>query len=453
MKKWAIGVLSACTVAALGALALSYYSGGKIQTAFEHTAETWSTEDGLTVQLMEYDRGWLRSHAQTIWSFAREEDSYDIRVTHDIVHGPWPMGQAARITSRFELPQDSDPQLLQALQQRAMLEWVTTASWSGATRHTLSSPSFAVDFEDGSALPWGGLQGQWTLSASHDHAQGSVQMPALRASVDDGSLLDMADAGVQFDARLPLGHSFWEGPLTFQLGGLTLASPQDLRPFKLQQLRMESTTRLSDQRVAMGLQAQLALLETPAYSARDLAAEIQLQRIDAHWLDTWMRWAQTNGQDEAQTMALLHSLPDLLASQPELRIPRLSLQTPDGPATLSARLAYAGQQPDNFNPATDLEGHLSTQLPQSLVMQLLEARVRSDYLQLLEQLGHEMEEDQFQAAVNDGVGKRMKALIRQGVVQRRGDMFGAELEFSQGGFKLNGQPQPLQMLMGIGGAL
>lgn len=62
-------------------------------------------------------------------------------------------------------------------------------------------------------------------------------------------------------------------------------------------------------------------------------------------------------------------------------------------------------------------------------MQLLEARCAQRHLQLLEQLGHEMEEAQFQAAVNDGVGKRMKALIRQGVVQRRGDMFGAELEF------------------------
>jgi uncharacterized protein YdgA (DUF945 family) len=166
-----------------------------------------------------------------------------------------------------------------------------------------------------------------------------------------------------------------------------------------------------------------------------------------------MRWAQGNGAAEDQGIALLRSLPTLLAGKPEFAITRLGMQTPDGPAELSARLAYVGQQPEAFNPATDIEGQFKALLPQPMLVQLLDAKVRSDYLTLLEQLGQEMSEEQLQAAVNDGVVKRMKTLLSQGVVEKRGDALEATLEFSQGSFKLNGRPQPLQHLLGIGGAL
>ena len=453
MKKLAMGVLCAGALAIAGALGTSYYTGGRIQQAFEQTADTWSSEDGFAVRVLEYQRGLVTAHAQTLWSFADAENTYDIVVTHDIVHGPWPLGRAGKVVSRFVLPEDSEPELVEALQDRAPLEWVTLVGWQGNTTHAMTSPHFTAHFADGSTLTWGGLKADWTLSAEQHAAQGQVRMPVLRLKSEDGSRMDLEDAELAFDSRIPEGHSFWDGPASFKLGLLSVLNPGDDSAFKIQQLQMDSTTRLQDQSVDMGLDTRMAKLETPTYSASELVASVQLKRIDATWLDEWMRWAQGNGAAEDQGIALLRSLPTLLAGKPEFAITRLGMQTPDGPAELSARLAYVGQQPEAFNPATDIEGQFKALLPQPMLVQLLDAKVRSDYLTLLEQLGQEMSEEQLQAAVNDGVVKRMKTLLSQGVVEKRGDALEATLEFSQGSFKLNGRPQPLQHLLGIGGAL
>jgi len=79
--------------------------------------------------------------------------------------------------------------------------------------------------------------------------------------------------------------------------------------------------------------------------------------------------------------------------------------------------------------------------------------VRNDYLALLEQMNHALEEEELQAAVDDGVSKRLKALLSQGAVLQQGDTVEAALEFAHGEFKLNNRPQTLQQLLGIGSGL
>lgn len=452
MKKLAIGVLSAGALAIAGGLATSYYIGGKIQTALEQTANVWSAEDGFTVRVLEYDRGWVRSHAQTLWSLTSEEDTYDITVTHDILHGPWPMGQAAQVVSQFLLPEDSEPQLVEALQQRTPLEWVTTAGWSGQTTHTLFSPNFTSSFQDGSSLTWGGLQGEWTLSAERDHTQGFVRMPVLRVKDDDGGRMDVEDTEITFNTHMPEGYGFWLGPTALKMGRVTLQGTEgESTLLKLQRLELSSNNVLQDTLVQSSLDAQLGHLETPTYRANNVVLQMQVQNLDASWLDQVMRWAQSG--PEAQDMDWLRSLPVLLAGKPELAITRFGMDSADGTVSLSARLAYTGTQPEAFDPSTDLAGQLRTTMPLPALVQLLEAKVRNDYLELLEQMNHELADEELQAAVNDGVDKRLQALLTQGIVQKQGNQVEAALEFSQGSLLINNRPQTLQQLLGIGSAL
>lgn len=451
MKKLAIGVLSAGALAVAGGLGTSYYIGGKIQEALEQTADVWSSEDGFTVRVLEYDRGLLRSHAQTLWSFASEEEIYDITVTHDILHGPWPMGKAAKVVSQFLLPEDSDPQLIDALRERAPLEWVTTASWSGKTQHTLFSPNFAASFDDGSSLTWGGLQADWTLSPERTDTSGTVRMPVLRVKVEDGSRLDVEDTEITFDTHMPAGYSFWLGPTALKIGLMAVQSTEDESQLKLQGLTLNTSNLLQDKLVQSGLDAQLQQLEMPSLQAKDLALSMQFKNWDADWVNQLMLWLQSGTQ--APAIDWQSSLPALLAGKPELAISRLSMQSADGPVTFSARIAYTGSQPEAFNPAADLEGQLRTTLPLPTLVQLLETKVRNDYLALLEQMNHALEEKELQAAVDDGVSKRLKALLSQGAVLQQGDTVEAALEFAHGEFKLNNRPQTLQQLLGIGSGL
>lgn len=452
MKKLAIGILSLGALAAAG-VATSYYMGGRIQQALETTATTWSAEKGFTVRLLEYERGILQSQAKTLWSLAlSEEDTYDVTVTHDIVHGPWPMGKAAQVVSRFLLPEDSDPQLVQAFQQKAPLEWTTTAGWSGQTAHSLHSPNVSAQLKDGSSFTWGGMKAEWTLSAQRNAAQGSMQMPVLRAKMDDGSSLEMEDTDITFDVHVPASFSFWVGPSAMKVGLVSFDNEETQTQLKLQQLAISSNAALQDKLLQMDMQTRIAKVQVPDYSLDNMALEVDFKQLDAAWLDAFMLQMQRGTEDDNPTAALLRTLPAFLATQPEIAA-RFGVVTPDGPAEISTRLAYAGQQPEAFNPMVDLQAHVRAKAPKVVLTQLLDSSVRSDYLELLEELDQAFDEEELQAAVDDGVGKRLKSLQELGALQDDGTTVSAEVELDQGAIKLNGKPTELQNLLQMGGAI
>lgn len=453
MKKLTIGVLSAGALAVAAGLGASYYVGGHIQQALQDTANTWSADDGFTIRVLEYDRGITQSQAKTLWSFAAGEDTYDLTVTHDIVHGPWPMGKAAKVISRFVLPEDSEPQLLQALQQKSPLEWTTTASWSGETAHTLFSPNFTTVFEDGSTLTWGGLKAEWTLSAQLNAAKGFVQMPVLRVKVEGGTSMDIEDTEMTFDVHTTPSLSFWNGPSNLKVGLMAVQNAETAAQWKMQGISIQSSSSLQDNMVQLGLDSSISQVEMPEFKLNNMVFEMHAKHIDANWFNAFMQWMQRNTNNGEQASALLSNLPVLLAGKPEIAITRFGLQTPEGAADLSARITYAGQTPEAFNPLTDLHVQIHAQLPKAIMAQLLDSKVRSDYLELLEQLQQELDEEALQAAIDDGVGKRLKGLLELGAIQDGGSTFSADIELRQGALTLNGQPSELRHLLQMGGAI
>ena len=453
MKKSAIGVLCAGALAIAGALGTSYYVGERIQQEFERTASAWNADDTLSVRVLDYQRGITSSHAISLWSFVGEEESYDIAVTHDIVHGPWPWGKAARITSHFQLPPNSEPQLQQALKGQDPLQWRITADWHGATEHQLQSPAFAVEFEDASALTWGGLQAQWQLSVQRDQAQGFVHMPSMRTEVEEGNQMAWKDAKLTFDAQIPKGRRFWQGPVQLQIAQLTLQEPETGTQLGVQELKLDGDTRMQGDLVDMQLHSSMRKLEMPDYSAQNFKLSAQLQHIHADWLDQWVQWVQRGNSEEEPAIALWQAFPTLLSGKPMLNVQQLSVDTEDGPANFSAQLSYVGQDAQAFDPASDIQALLRAKLPKSMLVQLLDAKVRSDYLMLLEQLGQDLDEQDMQAAVEDGVSKRLKGLLELGAIQEDGEHYGAELQLQQGELTLNGKPTELQSLMQLGGAI
>ena len=453
MKKRAIGVLSTGALAVAAALATSYHIGQRIQQEFESTAQAWSTSDGFSVRVLNYQRGITSAQATSLWSFATEEERYEIPVIHHIVHGPWPWGKAAKISSQFQLPNHSEPQLLQALKKRAPLEWVMTADWQGATEHHLTSPNFAVEFEDASSLMWGGLNAQWDLSAQRDKAKGAIHMPAVRIKVEDGNQTEWEDTELTFDARIPEGHSFWEGPAHLKIGLLAIQEPETATDFRLQQLQIESNTQLQDQLVQMRMHSHLGKLETPGYNARNVVLNMRMNNIHVNWFDQLVQQLQRSTQEEELAPSLWDELPTLLSGKPELAIEQLDIETDEGTARLAANLQYVGTAQEALDPATDLLFRLQANLPKPMLRHILETKVRGDYLGLLEQLGQEVDETTLRTAVEDGVNKRLKGLLDLGAVQDKEGQYAAELVLEQGEFKLNGQPTELQSLMQLGGAI
>ena len=101
----------------------------------------------------------------------------------------------------------------------------------------------------------------------------------------------------------------------------------------------------------------------------------------------------------------------------------------------------------------DMAGQVQLSMPVQLIKLIMDGRVRNDYVQLLEQMGSEVEEEELQAAVEKGVQQRLQMLIDNGVLKQGADGVSATLSFSEGEFKLNEQPQTLQQLLSIGSVL
>lgn len=452
MKKLAITALSVGALAVATACATSYYVGGQIEQKITQTAALWSTEDGLTVAVMDYERGVIRSHATTLWSITTEDGTYDVTATHDILQGPWSGGHAAQITTRFQLPEDSEASLVEALQDRAPLEWRTVADWSGATAHQLHSPAFATRFEDGSQLSWGGLNAEWTLSANLDTSKGFAHMPALRVE-QERSHMDIHDAKLTFDAHIPMGYTFWTGPTTLKVGKLSLLDPDTAVDMQFTGLQVQGETTRREDLLQSDLSVQLDEFESAELHSRNFAFQMQLKNISAPWFEQWVQWVQTSSDTQELLQQFGEKLPELLASQPELNIPRLSFDSKDGPVSLSAYLHYIGTQPEAFDPSTDLEGQIQTSMPLSMLKLLLSNRVRNDYVELLEHMDREIHTEELEAAVDDGVGKRLETLQSNDFVQLQGDTAQATLRFTKGEFLLNDHPRTLQQLLNIGGSL
>lgn len=453
MKKTAIAVLSAGALALAGALGVSYYVGSRIQQTFEATAQTWNAQDSFSVRVLEYRRGIISSHAVSLWSFAAQDNDYEVTVTHDIVHGPWPWGKLAQIRSKFHLPESTEPELKRVLEGRAPLEWQVTADWQGATDHHLSSPAFFVQFQDQSSLEWGGLQARWALSAQQDTAKGFMHMPLMRTRVEGTDQMEWEDAQLTFNTHIPTGHQFWQGPAQLKLKLLKVQEPETATAFRLQQWLVDSSIELQEEWVDMRLKSQIEHIEMAGYNARNLMLSMHMKQIHADWLDQALQWVQQSAEEETQGASMGESLPILLSGKPEIAIDNLSAETDDGPAQLSARVHYVGTQPEAFDPVTDIQAMLRASLPKSMLVQLLDTKVRSDYLRLLEQMGQELDEDMLLAAVEDGVGKRLQGLLRLGAVSESDTQYDAELVLKQGEFQLNGQPIELQYLLQLGEAM
>lgn len=453
MKKRAIGVLSAGALAVTAALVTSYHIGEKIQTTIEASIQKWSRADGLTIRLLSYERGVIHSDAQTLWSFTSGDEIYDFTVTHTIVHGPWAKGQAGQITSHLLLPQDSEPALVQALHNRPPLQWTITANWSGDTSHRLNAPNFTSLFDDGSSLTWGGLTAQWDLNAQRNHAKGFVNMPVLRVKAPESHSLDVEDMQWNFDATAPAAFNFWTGPASLQIGLLAMQDLESDSHLKVQQVQVKADSNLAGEQLQMHLQGNAAQAVSQAYNLDTLALELDFRNLNAHWLEHWMNQPTVIAPEEPAWVSMLQQLPLFLESQPDLALTQLTMHTPEGIIAISGRARYQGNVQESATPLLDLHMNLQAQVPKPVLRAILDSKVRSDYMDLLEQMQQEIDEPQLQRAVNDGVSKRLKGLIQWNAVRESADAFSTELELKNGAFTLNGENRDLADLLQIGGPI
>jgi len=461
-KQWVAGMAAAAVVVATGAMGTSYVVGRQIEAGFQDTATHWSSE-GLSIEVVQYERGLLHSSAETLWTYVAVRDTAEdeavgtdeedgdnptaathepvqFKATHQISHGPWPWGHAAQLQSRFVPVAGTQPQLVAALQGRPALQWDTTVGWGRSSRHVATSPALEWT-ADGSTITWGGLQAQWSMPAAHRGMQGTVHLPSLRVQAPASGTLQLADAALHFDLQQPADQQFLTGPW-----GLTLASLEHQpvegagEPLQVRGLSLESTATLANQVVGMTLAARLQSAQAGARVASDMALEMALRNVDAAWLNQMLqaRKSESDGRDGLQQ--LQRSLPQLLARQPGLDIQRLALRTPEGLSEIRASLAYTGNGQQMQTLLQDLQASLHAQLPKPVLAALVSQKIRRDYLEMLDDYDRTYDESMLTEAVQRRVTQRIAEWREAGIVQAQGDAWATQLDYANGKIQLNHQP-------------
>ena len=450
MKNIALASLATVALAGAAALGTSYYTGQKAAQAFHQLTQNRG-DDALHLEVIHYQRGWLRSEARTHWSWEADEEQYRIEAVHHILHGPWANGQAARITTQFLLPQGSGPELAQALAQQPPLTWTTHVGWQGQSSHAVQGPAFTAEYADGSRLIWGGVEGHATLDAQRQSLHSEWSVPELRMLADDGGRIELVNLQFSTRATRAPSHRFWHGPADLRLQHVHMLTPQGFVLLNLQNVTATSATVLQDELLQLQLHTTAEAVKTPFYQTPSFELKAAVRRIDATWLDTWLSH-NTRVQSEEDTLSTEH-LAALLAHAPELEISQLRIGTEDGPAQFTGEVKYVGDPHMPLHLSQDLQARVKALLPKPTVQLMLARKVHEDYVDLLEQLGQDLQEDAMRNAIRDGVNKRTQALLEQGALQELGDDYTAELTFNADGLALNGTPTDVSNLLRLGGAL
>jgi len=460
MKKIAFGVVGAAVVLGVGGLATSYYVGGRIEQTMQEEIQKINAEtQGMVhVEVLAYDRGVIRSQAKTNWVVSAEGDSVQFTLNHNILQGPWAMGKAAKIVSHIQFSEPVQAQVMKAFKEQEPLVWTAWGQWSGASEHTLTSPAVSTTLKDDASITWGGMDAKWDLSADRTTNKGFLSMPEISisdASEEDSGSFSLKKTDITFDATKPQSHQLWLGTSALKIAEMTLEEKSKDFAAQLQDIRFQSTSSMQGALVNMTTTSSIAKLQAPDLVLENIVFNNDINNISAKWLDEFMAIASAHGDElESQLQALHTSLPELLANQPEISIPRFSFVTTDGPVELSARAVYIGKTPFEYDLTNDMQAMIHLKIPQKLVTNLLTSQIKQRLAAnslMLDEDGNEdaaLLESEAQRLVN----LQLQQILQHGILQKNEDAYVAELETKEGKLLLNQKEINPMQLLGIAGA-
>lgn len=434
-------------VAALALVGGSYVIGGHIESGFKDNVAAMNS-GGLQVRIIDYRRGLFGAEARTMWTLNDGDEPLDFSVTHRIDHGPLPAGKAAQIRSELVVPEALADTFGSALQGRAPLGVLTLAGWRGELQHRISSPDYKGKVGDDLDLVWGGISGEFTVSADGSHASGSIEAPGLDVRDQDGSALVIERVALTVDSVRPQPYRFWIGPssmsvarASFRAGGQAL--------FELDTLQIGSQAALDGDVVNMSVDFGVAKAAGGGEAVEELSVSLALERIDAGALDAIARIAELAGKEpggiEAQQArlmtGLLEQLPVLLTRAPAIEVKRMGARLAEGPAEFGARIAYTGKgEAGAFDPVSDLTGNLRLSLPRGLLARLVELNERQTIRDYLDEMEIDAEEQEVEDAVRAAVTERLAGMTGGGLMQEKDGLLTTALVYKAGAFEVNGRP-------------
>ncbi len=444
-----IGCVLAVLIIAVGIT--PYVLGARVETEFRAGVKEAAEQMGYPIEVVEYDRGWLYSHAVT----RLELDDRAIDIENDITHGPFLVLGWARIHSR--MPKDATPEL-RHLFEASPLTATTTIGFGDRMTVDIQSPSFDKDIPDEPDvhIVWKGAKARYARSG--DRVDVEVSAPGIRIDDHDNhtvfdDLSVTASGSAMQDRSDPDTRIDWDSTVAARVGRFRVYD--DAGTFALDYgMQLDANTANGDNdtldtHLAYRLNNLTIRTADPGVEPVELKVDearlnFDLTGLLAPPLEKAIRaldrlYAQEHSHQEiqARTMQILaEQMPAALSGTPHASLVVPPIRT--GSGELSAQIKAELKSPDS------LKDRMAEMARESAVFGLFARAVFDGRAFVDERLVRMIADDITQGEPNAGRSfqAQLDALVSQQFLQRKDDQIGVSLYFDPDTVKLNGNEIP-----------
>ena len=383
MKKSSVIVGSVALALVCALLALPYGFGIKTESTFNERLDALANKSGLQLSLSQFKRGWLSSHAETVWRVPGAP--IEITALHTIHHGPfaferWWQGDfdatpmQARIETHATLKiQASDG----ATSPTFSID--TTIALNGAGYSRIQSPALKHQTQDGNTVEWQGLQGNVRFDSGARHVRTDLRAP--RFVYATGSITD-----IRFHADLREGVAgHYLGKTTLDIDAIAFAPL-----LQLKKMRIASDSIAYGENLAINVSYDVAEMQVADNRYGPLRLALEIRKLDAEVLARFqddVHALQRSGRPAEQLGLmqlgkLLQLVGQLAKKAPELEVTELRLRIGGDEIVAKAKFVLDGSKTNLAeNPLlilTTLAGDAEISLPPSILKPILLPLLQAD---------------------------------------------------------------------------
>ncbi|MDR0736960.1 MAG: YdgA family protein [Zoogloeaceae bacterium] len=398
LKVAVVVIVAAGLLAVGGSYATGFFFRGGFQSHVEQASLQWQMHSGgkASIRLERYELGIFGATAQTRVMMG---PTASILINHKIRYG---LGTGftsyGKVRTEVELPQEISgmARILfgsDLFGGRAPLAVDSVIGWTGDMRHRIESPGFTGKAKGVMDIAWGGIDGEISIGPGRRSVAWRLELPGF-SMANNKNRIEIGRLHTKGDTARAEAHLFWIGQaelgidkLVIQIKDKLEKTKRDLLPHvELENLKLSSDTRENsgsvDSTVTFSLDRAVAADDTLDAAQWTLAVE----NLDADALDAFLKIVETfrQGDNEVTPQVLADALkqePALTAAflrrKPVIALKDGGVRLKQGDFRLNARLSYAGDNPEQFDPERDLLIEANSDISRALLAHLISGKVSS----------------------------------------------------------------------------
>jgi uncharacterized protein YdgA (DUF945 family) len=451
--------------------AAPYLVGFLVETRFKDVVKVASELESTKVDVVEYHRGWRKSHAITrITLSGKFVDGFhasfpgkstasvspktiNILVTHDIHHGPFVQLKEgdyanwvfALATIHSSLTEEANKKLMAVVGETDVLMMDSEITIDGTTKAKIKGKELKIAADAQEHVLWKGLTGNWELSRDFKRLECNMVMPGFDAIFEDKRVI--GEDVVFKTERFKTPEGLWLGNVKMDLQKLQIDVAQKT-VFTLAGLAASGVTDTENQMIESSGTLRIEGFKFGEEQFGPLNYSGSVKNISPSVMKSFIDIANAmDGAPESEQQQYVEQLialiPDFLKARPELVIDDLSLRAPQGEIKSALGIAVGGPEANDIkNPQAIIQSIFAkgnVLVPKPLYHEILGEMIAQGRTKAQQPAQTEQE-------ATNAVNELIASQIKEGLWQEKGTSLLMEYEFKDGKLTVNGKPLDLMKL-------